>query len=379
MKTMSRSQYLFRSLIFFLLVFSITVSISAQLNSRQEIRIPDIPGYLTLKCDLHMHTVFSDGLVWPTVRADEAWREGLDVLAVTEHIEYHPFKDDIPVNFSRAYDLVKQRADIYGLLTISGAEITRDMPPGHFNCLFLTNVAALDKEDFWEAINAAADQGAFIVWNHPGWQQPGIIPVWYDEHTKLYESKLMHGMEIVNTDEYYPLAYQWCIEKKITILGNSDIHSPILMDYDLRQGKHRPMTLVFAKERTLEAVRDALIDGRTAVYNEDKILGEEKYLKPVFERSVELWVNPETIKYGKSHFIYIRNNSQVPYKLVANGELETYSFPAEIVLHAERTVILLLRNKSGAGLEPVRLPYLVSNLLIAPETGMPVELKITPR
>jgi hypothetical protein len=189
----------------------------------------------------------------------------------------------------------------------------------------------------------------------------------------------MHGMEIVNTDEYYPLAFQWCIEKKITMLGNSDIHSPILMDYDLREGRHRPMTLVFAKARTLEAVKDALIDGRTAVYNEDNLLGEEKYLKPIFEKSVELWVNPETIKYGKSHYIYIRNNSQVPYKLVANGELESYSFPDEIVLYAERTVILLLRNKSGAGLEPVKLPYLVNNLLIAPGTGMPVELKITPR
>ena len=25
-----------------------------------------------------MHTVFSDGVVWPSVRVEEAWREGLD-------------------------------------------------------------------------------------------------------------------------------------------------------------------------------------------------------------------------------------------------------------------------------------------------------------
>lgn len=37
---------------------------------RKEILIPDIAGYLTLKCDFHMHTVFSDGNVWPTVRVD---------------------------------------------------------------------------------------------------------------------------------------------------------------------------------------------------------------------------------------------------------------------------------------------------------------------
>lgn len=57
---------------------------------------PDIPGYQTLVGDFHIHTVFSDGLVWPTVRVDEAVREKLDVIAFTDHIEYLPFKEDIP-------------------------------------------------------------------------------------------------------------------------------------------------------------------------------------------------------------------------------------------------------------------------------------------
>ena len=30
---------------------------------RNEIRVPDPEGYRTLKCDFHIHTVFSDGLV----------------------------------------------------------------------------------------------------------------------------------------------------------------------------------------------------------------------------------------------------------------------------------------------------------------------------
>ena len=43
---------------------------------RKTINIPNILGYQTLKCDFHTHTVFSDGVVWPTVRIDEAWQEG---------------------------------------------------------------------------------------------------------------------------------------------------------------------------------------------------------------------------------------------------------------------------------------------------------------
>ena len=49
---------------------------------RQEIHFPDLPGYQTLECDFHSHTVFSDGSVWPTVRINEAWREGLDTIAI---------------------------------------------------------------------------------------------------------------------------------------------------------------------------------------------------------------------------------------------------------------------------------------------------------
>ena len=44
------------------------------------IEFPDVPGYLTLKCDLHMHTVFSDGSVWPNIRVQEALRDGLDAI-----------------------------------------------------------------------------------------------------------------------------------------------------------------------------------------------------------------------------------------------------------------------------------------------------------
>ena len=50
------------------------------------IAFPDIPGYLTLKCDLHMHTVLSDGYVWPTIRVQEALKDGLDAISITEHL-----------------------------------------------------------------------------------------------------------------------------------------------------------------------------------------------------------------------------------------------------------------------------------------------------
>ena len=60
------------------------------------IRFPDVEGYHTLVVDLHTHSVFSDGHVWPKIRVGEALRDGLDALAITEHLEWQPHRADIP-------------------------------------------------------------------------------------------------------------------------------------------------------------------------------------------------------------------------------------------------------------------------------------------
>jgi len=51
-----------------LLVLLLTGAIvRSQTPARQELPVPDLPGFKTLKGDSHLHTVFSDGTVWPTV------------------------------------------------------------------------------------------------------------------------------------------------------------------------------------------------------------------------------------------------------------------------------------------------------------------------
>ena len=50
---------------------------------RKEIILPEVNGYNVYKADLHTHTVFSDGHVLPKFRMNEAWQDGLDVVAVT--------------------------------------------------------------------------------------------------------------------------------------------------------------------------------------------------------------------------------------------------------------------------------------------------------
>ena len=63
-----------------------------------------------IECDFHIHTVFSDGLVWPTVRVDEAYREGLDAIAPDRTPGYRPHRQDIIASHNRSYEIAEKTA-----------------------------------------------------------------------------------------------------------------------------------------------------------------------------------------------------------------------------------------------------------------------------
>jgi predicted metal-dependent phosphoesterase TrpH len=365
----------------FLLTLPGGVLAGNNLSARREVKIPDIAGYRTLKCDFHTHTVFSDGRVWPTVQVEEAWREGLDAIAITDHIEYKPHKQDVRPNNESGYELARAAGDEKGLIIIRGAEITREMPPGHCNAIFLKDIKALDTNDWKDAMKNAIAQGALIFWNHPGWdgQQPDGVPRWYPEHTEMYEKGWMQGIEIVNENEYYPLAHKWAIEKKVAIVGNSDIHDPTGMVYDFCKGEHRPMTLVFAKDSNEDAIREAIQAHRTAIYYKNSIIGEDRYLKAIFEKSVQIPEVEVTIRGKGKAFIPIRNRSDVDFELVANGSTEHIQAPDKITIYGDRTVLLAIggKQKERSGTEKIRIPYRVKNLIVAPDEGLQINLEIT--
>src|SRR5690606_17039300 len=87
---------------------------------RENVIIPNVGEYQVLKCDFHMHTVFSDGNVWPSIRNQEAWEEGIDAYAITDHIEYTPHQSDVNVNHNRGYELLKESADRSNLILVKG-------------------------------------------------------------------------------------------------------------------------------------------------------------------------------------------------------------------------------------------------------------------
>ncbi len=365
-----------------LLVGALVWSLQAQPHRyRTPIPFPNIPGYITLKCDFHMHTVFSDGTVWPTIRVEEAWREGLDAIALTDHLEYHPHRSDVSTDQNRPYELAKPLGDQLHIIVIRGAEITRQMPPGHLNALFLTDANALQVKDWRDAVQAAKAQHAFILWNHPGWkaQQPDGIPRWYKEHTWLLKEGMLHGIEVANHRDLYPKAFQWALEKGLAPMANSDLHLPSNLDFDLEHHDHRPMTLVFARSRSKGDLKAALFAGRTVAYFQDMLLGQEKFLKPLFHNSI--WViNPEiTIRGRQQVYVQIHNRSPVDYVLHWTGPTpKSLQVPKELRLVSGKTVLMNLRGTGAAktGTQQLTLTYQVTNLWVAPYKPLKIQIPL---
>lgn len=251
---------------------------------------PNIPGYQTLKTDLHQHTVFSDGKVWPSIRVEEALREGLDAISLTEHLEYQPHAADIPhPDRNRSYNLAVAEAKEHELLIIPGSEITRSAPVGHNNAVFITDANKLLAKDSITPFNRAKEQNAFVFWNHPAWyaQSKTGNPILSDFQKSLIKSGKLHGIEVINTGDYAEESLALALEHNLTIMGTSDIHGLIDWDY-AQKGNHRPITLAFAKEKSVDGLKEALFEGRTvAVYN-SLWVGRPEFLNPLLQASITI-------------------------------------------------------------------------------------------
>ena len=346
---------LFASLLFF------SAILCAQ--NRKINQIPDIPGYQTLVCDFHMHTVFSDGSVWPTVRVNEAWYEGIDAIAITDHNEEKYQKKGMSSDRNKSYEIASNHAKYVGMIVIAGTEITKRMPPGHFNALFIKDANLITNDDYEKCIEEAAGQGAFIIWNHPGWKsQQADTMLWWDEHTELLEKGFMHGIEVANGKEYYPEAINWARDKNLTFLANSDAHSPIHMLYELEKSR-RTCTLVFAAERSEGGIREALFNGRTIAYFDNLLMGKEEILKAFLHQS--LFIKQHL---SSSHYSFL-NPTEIILKINIGDKIYEDWNKSITVLPGQEAVFTI---PSKVAFEDVQL--IIENFLVGANQGLSVPL-----
>jgi 3',5'-nucleoside bisphosphate phosphatase len=255
------------------------------------------------------------------------------------------------------------------VLLVKGVEITRPMPTGHLNCLFVTDVDKLTDPDFMKVMEEANRQGAFVFWNHPGWktQQPDGIPKFHPVHEELLKKGWLHGVEFYNTKAAYGFVLDWCKQRNLTVFSNSDVHIATSDFWEITRGEVRPVTLVFAKERNVEGVRDALKNGRTlALFHGDSLGGKPEWAEAFFRSSVK--IDPPHSEDKDVHWIQVANDSAVPYRLRnVNQEME----PKQVYLKP-RAVTLVRVSKSA----PATQRFVVGNVLIGDGKSLEVDLKL---
>ena len=307
---------------------------------RAELIVPQIKGYNIYKADLHVHTVYSDGAVSAKGRVTEAYYDGLDIIAITDHIEYRPNeqkmlnatrgyhkelpvaknqniarraadKDGILADLNVSYEEAKKPAERLGVLVIPGVEITRHPDKvGHFNALFIKDANKIYDADPEQSIRNAKAQDALIMHNHPGWKRKTVDM--NEFHERLYNNKLIDGVEIVNGGSFGPKLINRCLSRKLFMAGGTDAHSTTAHTFKQR-GYFRTCTFVLAKELSLKAVKDALVKDRTLAYAYDNVIGSEELVREFFNNSVKMNVVYTSSKGEKT--VVFTNLTSIPMRL----------------------------------------------------------------
>lgn len=345
---------------------------------RREFVLPEVNGFKVLKADLHSHTIYSDGNVTPEYRVGEAWVDGLDVLAITEHVEYRPNEGKM-YNYLKGYlpedwqnlnmgEVVKERGILtnlnlsnelavkaavgYGITIIPGVEITRTPETiGHYNALFVEDANNIYDADPAASIRKARQQGAIIMHNHPGWRRKNLQMTEFEQ--QVYGENLIDGVEIMNGSEFYPSVVQRALDKNLFMAANTDIHSTTAMDYT-NQGHHRNMTFILAKDASLESLKDALKKRRTLAYSFGTLAGDEQLVKDFFLACVKLETFHVDGKGKRS--VRMTNNSSMDFVLNFGGN------PVQLRAFTSRNVSVAKDKK---------LNFTVENLWVPTESKHP--------
>ncbi len=375
------------------------------------INFPNTEKYKVIVADLHTHSVFSDGAVWPNVRVEEAVRDGIDLLAITEHLDYQPHIDDLPhPDRNRSFDIAEDIAKNKDLTVINGAEITRMFPPGHINAIFIEDANKLiyldeakiseakeilkevpeesltNYEDLswledaalaslWpvkSALIEARKQNAFTFWNHPAWSSEEFIgqPMLREIHKEFFRDNLLHGIEVANGDGYSDEAFRIALEYGLTVLGTSDVHGLIDWDYPSSIGAHRPVTLILSESNSIDAIKSSLFSGKTVVWFKNNLIGLEdnileltnSYLKA---KKVEILENSDIAR------VEIENVSDVRFIIQVLDQSSVVNESNLIEIAPNEKTVLQIDN----GIDKGSLDVKILNAFIAPNKNLLTTLK----
>lgn len=137
------------------------------------------------------------------------------------------------------------------------------------------------------------------------------------------------------------IGHDMAMKHNLTMIANSDEHYDISNSY---KNTHRPMTLVLAREKSVESIQEAMIARRTIVYYDDILIGRKKELEPFFRSAVT--VSSEYKKRNEENILVItfQNNTDIPFKLKLSSKYMIEGFPmGRVTVNAKEKVNVILK------------------------------------
>ena len=359
---------------------------------RKNIILPQVNGYNCYKADLHCHTIYSDGQVTPAWRVREAWLDGLDIIAITDHLEVRRYEPTIlkhlrkynadgephkyiyagsakvPVNddpvmsdFNVSYEEAEKASKKYPVHVIKATEISRTKATGSdYNALFVKDIEKIYDKDHFQVLRNAKAQGCIVIHNHPVIGRSECTMTEFE--TAAMAEGLFDGIEVASGCTFYPPIVRRAIENKMCMLACTDTHIPTASSI-FTEGIYRTMTLIFAKENNEKHIKEALKARRTLGYCGGHLIGEEELLRDFFNAAVSVQLLSKDSK-GTCTYI-LTNNTSIAYTL-ARGPVE-YQLPAMQI-----TVITLKGTRSKKAVAP---KFVVKNMWHVDNQNLNIELK----
>lgn len=214
--------------------------------------LKDEDGYFWLKGNLHSHTTNSDGKVEPQVRVDGYVGQGYDYLCLSDHHKI------------TRIDTVSAPDDF---TLIQGVELHPDNPFGgqrhHFVCLNLEEDIDAENLPPQRVIDQVRAQGGQAWLAHPHWSSVNIardtMPLTGLSGIEVFNTVCQcmgRGESSVHWDDWMEQEH-----RIYPMLCNDDLHSDPADPNSGRFDYYRGWTNVRVKERTPEAILDALRSG----------------------------------------------------------------------------------------------------------------------
>jgi len=280
---------------------------SGRVEFRPEHAFPKVGKYEVLACDFHMHTTYSDGGIRPRERVLEAYRQGYDAIAISDHGRTEAYYDAL--NLANALGIILIRAFESGM---AGQEhfVVLNAPDGYtpvdaHNWAMTKDGPTAFYQDQLETI---AKLGGLVIYAHPhvGYREPVLWAV---------KRGLIQGLEVKNGvvgsgwntvqshgSYCYPSAFDFALKNKLAIIANSDSHGP-------RAAKSE-ITYVLVRKRSVKGILDAIKAQRTFAYFDGMVWGPGKLLADTFKAGIAITEADSDAKYVRIH-----NRGPIPLKI----------------------------------------------------------------